>query len=376
MATDKAVSNLVRWVFAAMVAGTACAGPARAQPPRADGPWSGHVSCQVDVRSDGYAHQETQTWTLTGGPPTSQGIQSYPATWSTTGHGTATQTQGTQVVSASWKSDVAPTNTTIAIFVRASDQRLTFKSMHAQISASGGHKGTRQVSGGAATPSIVQYPAYEWPLPVIEDLPTATRVIGSGTTMIGGGLLPGHAPSGSALANCTWEFSTVAGLASSGLEPPRSKAGTPGLPIQIPIAPVTQAAPAVSKTAAAPSTATAPQASEDAALVQASPSSAIRGQQNVAVTLTGRSTHFDQQTTKVTVGAGLFVTVASVKVTSPTSLVAQLNLALTKTMVPPSGQSTFLITVTTGAETVQLFDALHVVPPYAGVPRRKRDAVR
>jgi hypothetical protein len=344
-------------VFTAMVAGTACAGAANAQPPRADEAWSGHVSCQVDVRSDGYAHQETQTWTLTGGPPTSQGIQSYPATWSTTGQGAARQTQGTQVVSVSWQTNVAPTNTSIAIFVRASDHRLTFKSMHAQISAAGGHRGTRQVSGGGATaaPSSVQYPAYEWPLPVIEDSPLATRVNGSGTTVISGGMLPGHAASGSALANCAWGFST-AGLASTGLEP-RSDAGTPRPLIPIP-APVPQSTPAPSKTAVAPSTVKAPQGSEEPALLQVSPSSVIRGQPTVAVTLTGRNTHFDQQTTKVLVGAGVFVSVASVTVTSPTSLIARLNLASTRT--PPSGKSSFPITVITGSETLQLFDAFHV----------------
>src|SRR5216110_2018524 len=52
--------------------------PASAQAPA---PWGGWVQCRFDVQGTGYAHQEVQTWTITGPvSPERTDVQVYPAT--------------------------------------------------------------------------------------------------------------------------------------------------------------------------------------------------------------------------------------------------------------------------------------------------------
>ncbi|HEX6822715.1 MAG TPA: hypothetical protein VF123_11710 [Candidatus Sulfotelmatobacter sp.] len=168
--------------------------------------WSGQAQCQVTVQSQGYIHQETQTWTLTGGAPTQQGaMQIYPATWSVTGQGSAQRPP----LLAQWASNVSPMSAPLSIFVRASDNRLIIKTWHTQLVAVGGISAVRQIG---ATQSTTSSAAYEWTFPQIEADPTQQAVIGTGAINVPGNAtaIPSASPSGT--ANCTWNFSKGAAL--------------------------------------------------------------------------------------------------------------------------------------------------------------------
>ena len=181
--------------------------------------WSGQAQCQLTVQSGGYAHQETQTWKLTGAPPTMFGaIAVYPANWSATGQGTTQRTVNTQAVAAMWKITTAPMNGKIAIFVRASDNRLIIKTFNAQLYSPGGVTVVRQISVAGATPSqsSVQYPDYEWPFPIIEDSATSTNVSGSGSVLIAATSMPMQSGS-SGTATCSWQFTKSGGAVSAAL---------------------------------------------------------------------------------------------------------------------------------------------------------------
>jgi RHS repeat-associated protein/uncharacterized repeat protein (TIGR01451 family) len=78
----------------------------------------------------------------------------------------------------------------------------------------------------------------------------------------------------------------------------------------------------------------------------ASPNSGAQGTQNLAVTVLGANTHFAQGTTTASFGPG--VTVASLTVTSPTSLTATVNID------PLANVGPRLVSVTTGAESLSM----------------------
>lgn len=134
--------------------------------------WSGQAQCQLSVQSQGFVHQEIQTWTLTGSPIQQGEMQIYPATWTVTGQGGAQRT----TVVAQWSTTVPPTNAPIRIFVRASDNRLIIKLWHSQLSVFGATNSMKQVG---AVQTSVAYTAYEWPFPAIEDVATNTNVSGT-----------------------------------------------------------------------------------------------------------------------------------------------------------------------------------------------------
>src|SRR5581483_7765093 len=124
--------------------------------------WTGQAQCQLSVQSQGFVHQEIQTWTLTGSAPTQQGaIQVYPATWSVTGQGGAQRS----TLLVQWNNNVPGMNAPLAIFVRASDNRLIIKSWHPQLIAPAGTTAVRQINGTqSSTPAAVS----EWIFPQIE----------------------------------------------------------------------------------------------------------------------------------------------------------------------------------------------------------------
>jgi len=46
-------------------------------------PWAGQASCTLNAQQDGYAHQEIQTWTITGtAPRADSNMPVYDAMWS------------------------------------------------------------------------------------------------------------------------------------------------------------------------------------------------------------------------------------------------------------------------------------------------------
>jgi hypothetical protein len=268
-----------------------CAG-AQSNPP--DALWSGQVQCVVTLQSAEYTHQETQTWKLTGAPPTPGPMAVYPANWSVTGQGSTLRTVNAQAISAGWKTNVSPANATIAIFVRASDQRLVIKSYHEQLYSAGGIAGTKQVAiaGAAAAQSNLSLPAYEWQFPKIEGEATSTNISGSGTVAVAGTLLPLHSAASNEVANCTWQFQRGAG----GGTVPSARIMNPNYDNTPP----------------------------DPAITKIDPAGASQGAQGVAVTITGSNTHFAQNLTKVDFGSGITV-LSPITINSPTSATVQLN---------------------------------------------------
>ena len=87
-------------------------------------------------------------------------------------------------------------------------------------------------------------------------------------------------------------------------------------------------------------------------LTKITPTSGQQGQQNLAVTISGLGTNFVQGTTTVSFGSG--ITVTSVTVSSPTSVVATINIDPTTTI------TSHAVTVTTGSEVVSLPNGFNV----------------
>src|SRR6478736_4746576 len=85
--------------------------PATAQSSPAGGQWSGSIQCELDVQQPNYMRHETQTWTLTGGPPTAAGgtgVLLYPATWNYTGQGALQRADGPRIIKAQWQINIVP----------------------------------------------------------------------------------------------------------------------------------------------------------------------------------------------------------------------------------------------------------------------------
>ena len=365
-----------------LVLGMAClllvlSDPAMAQSP--DVPWSGQVVCTLSIQSDSYAHQETQTWKLTGEAAKSTGpggLAIYPTTWSVSGQGSTQRTLApSRVLASSWKTIVPPMNAPMVIFVRASDKRLVIKTYHAPLYSPNGVIGTRQITSAGVAPAQSNVPSStgEWILPVIEDSPDNSTVAGSAVTMVGGTAIPERPGGGNEPANCTWNFTKgaasgasagagaaggAASVAAGSANPsgPAGGAASPGnssgsasgvaggaagaagannpaaggaAPVNVVKAnPVGGAAGAAtgkgaSSGGAAGATGTTPVSS--ASIAGVSPQSVLPGAQNVAVTLTGDRTHFRAGVSKADFGSG--VTVTALKVTSATTATAILDVA-------------------------------------------------
>jgi hypothetical protein len=219
--------------------------PALAQSSVSALPWAGQATCALNVQQDGYSHQETQTWTITGTAPRADSNNPvYDAVWSFSGAGSTQRARGLQTISAAWNRGGAPVNTAIAISVRPTGQ-LVIRSWRAQLHSAGATKGVQKIAGGGqASQTAMNSDVYEWPFPVIDAAANSVDVTGSGTTVVTGGLLPMQPPSANFTAACAWHFARggsagavpvdgapASGLAASNaalfMAPPGSAGGTP-----------------------------------------------------------------------------------------------------------------------------------------------------
>ena len=176
-----------------------------------DRPWSGQAQCKITVQGSGYSHQETHTWTMSGGAPTLQGaIHMFPATWSVSGQGSLQRTQGAQTLKAQWTTNASLPNAPIAFFVRASDGKLVIKSGHSQLRAKGGVSGAQQVTvnGVPQTPGSISLEAFEWSFPGAEASATSKTISGSQTVPTQGSVGPMQPGGSQGTAACTWNFTT------------------------------------------------------------------------------------------------------------------------------------------------------------------------
>lgn len=162
-------------------------GDTHGAPASAAQPWTGQVECKVETGG----RTETQTWTLTGDPPTQQGaFTMYPATWSATGRGDGLR--------GAWTLDTPAQPTVITVFVRASDQRLIFRQGAAPASVSGALKTTK---------AGIPLSANEWNFGTVEAEPSAKRVTGSRQGQATA--LPAVLGAGSTAMQCEWTFSAA-----------------------------------------------------------------------------------------------------------------------------------------------------------------------
>jgi hypothetical protein len=173
--------------------------------------WTGQAQCQISVQGPGYSHQETHTWTMSGGTPTVQGaMRIYPGTWSVTGSGSLTRGQGTQTLNAQWTTN-AKQAAPLAVLVRASDGKQIIKSWHAQLRSAGGVTGSQQVTidGVAQKPAPISLEAFEWQFPAAGVVRVRTSLSASGlnSAPTNGAVGPMQPGGSKGQAVCSWHFS-------------------------------------------------------------------------------------------------------------------------------------------------------------------------
>ena len=175
--------------------------------------WAGWARCQINVTGPGYADQQTHTWTMTGSPPKVEGaFRVYPGTWSVVGGGSLQRTQGTQTLMAQWATNVPALSAPIAVFVRASDNRMFIQARHAQLRGAASIQGYQQliIGGKPQTPGKIAAEAFEWSFPVVavsRPNPNVNLIANGSSTPVVNGSVGHMQPAGSrATASCTWQF--------------------------------------------------------------------------------------------------------------------------------------------------------------------------
>jgi hypothetical protein len=143
---------------------------AGAQQPAPQGAWAGWARCQINVTGPGYTDQQTHTWAITGSSPAVEGaFRVYPGTWSVVGGGSLHRTQGDQTLVAQWATNAPTVSAPIAVFVRASDNRMFIQARHAQLRGSQSIQGYQQltIDGKPQTPGKIAAEAFEWSFPEV-----------------------------------------------------------------------------------------------------------------------------------------------------------------------------------------------------------------
>lgn len=197
----------------------------------AQGQWSGWARCQVSVQGPGYSDQQTHTWTITAGAPTTEGaFQVYAATWSVTGSGSLTRSQGNQSLTAQWATNGPAVSAPVAVFVRASDRRMFIQSRHAQLRSTGAVQGFQRqtIAGVPQKPADIRAEAFEWAFPLIAVsapvAPETNATANGSSTSPTNGSVGVMQPGGSqGTASCTWQF----GQGAAAPAPPVTLAAQP-----------------------------------------------------------------------------------------------------------------------------------------------------
>ena len=202
--------------------------PAFSQSTFADGPWSGSVTCQLDIDQISYKRQETQTWTLTGKKlPPNGDMRIYEATWAVTGQGeylTQQNSQGMQVLNK-WTVNVPPMLAKIRFYMDHSQTAVHITQWDTQPHADYGRATTRQViTNGVAQPSapIPNAPIYAWDFQRITEGILSPNLSGSKSIQaagLGAGTQPITNQVGGPTATCNWQFTKGATQANAKSDP-------------------------------------------------------------------------------------------------------------------------------------------------------------
>jgi hypothetical protein len=316
--------------------GSALFSAASAQPaPTAN--WVGAIRCEILVEASGYAHQETQTWTLPGAAPTTQGaMKVYPATWTVAGQGWHDRTRYASRRIAKWTTSVPGTNAPIKAPVAFLNVPVTgalaVQLWHAQLVASGGATGTDDYfdSGIPKSSGRLVQSVYEWQFPKIEGDPGATQLSGSNTVEVKAGVGPVQPGDARVTITCTWELGigTAKPLPPPTLPPPPPYPGGSTTPPAGTSTPPTSGTGTPAGSNTPPNNGTSPGTPANPAnqpvLTQISPDRAAAGSQSLTVTLTGKFTTWEQG--KVAALFGASITTSTLAVNSPTSASVTLNI--------------------------------------------------
>jgi hypothetical protein len=198
-------------------------------PPLAN--WAGAIRCELQSQAGGYAHQETQTWTLTGGAPTVQGsVTVYPATWSVAGQGWHDRMRSANRRIAQWTVNMpgpnAPVSAPIGFTRRPVGGRFDVAKWHAQLTAPGGYTGPEQYinDGVPQTPRRLVQTVYEWQFPKIDAATSDTQLTGANTAEVRAFVGPLQPDDAQSLVTCAWAL-------GRGSAPPLPPSAMPLLPL-------------------------------------------------------------------------------------------------------------------------------------------------
>jgi hypothetical protein len=189
--------------------------------------WTGAIRCDIQSTAPGYSHQESQTWTLTGAAPATQGsVTVYPATWSVSGQGSHDRTRNATRRVAQWTASVAgpnaPTNAPIGLTRHAVGGQFDVAKWHAQLTVGGGYTGTDQFINDGVPQSVNRLAAtvYEWQFPKIEAAQTQTQLTGSHTTSTKAQVGPLQPDDANVTITCSWSLARGSAPPLPPLPPP------------------------------------------------------------------------------------------------------------------------------------------------------------
>ena len=174
-------------------------------PPLAN--WTGAIRCELQSQAPGYAHQETQTWTLSGAPTVQGSVTVYPATWSVTGQGWHDRTRNTTRRVAQWTVAVpASTRAAIGFTLQPAGGGFDVGKRHAQLTAGGGYTGPEQIFDGATgrPPTHLVATVYEWQFPKIDGATSQSRLVGAKTAPVKAFLGPLQPDDAQSVVTCAW----------------------------------------------------------------------------------------------------------------------------------------------------------------------------
>ena len=197
-------ARIVGWPLVLVLAAT----PAVAQDPLPA--WSGSARCEVQITGPGaYTDQQTHMWTMSGGAPTRSGaFLVYTGTWSVTGSGSFSRTNGTQELRGEWTRRATGVSAPISVVVRASDGHVLIRRGSAQLRVAGAVMGRQiRTEAGKTTSSDIALEAFEWTFPAIDGVDRNGQSVGMSAGTVAGSFGPMQ-PAGSTVnASCAWSFS-------------------------------------------------------------------------------------------------------------------------------------------------------------------------
>jgi hypothetical protein len=135
----------------------------------------GEIECKIHTTAAGYSDEQTHHWLIGGtGAITHNQILHIAATWSVTGNGKLTETQGNQTRKAHWNTQgtkPAPMQVRLSSpTVPAPPPTIILESAHSQLSVPNGITGVQQltIGGQPQTPGQIGLQAWEFtPFPVL-----------------------------------------------------------------------------------------------------------------------------------------------------------------------------------------------------------------